>query len=168
MNDKELVKQLRVYSDSLDYPEAKNVLNEAAKRIDGLDPIEIEDIYLNMDEYARVGDVMKCFDGMDFGDDASWHAFLLMRWAIAKRSVPLNTILKEHGPKRETFTVIDRQTGEVADMEEIALHEEWANRLCYCDMEGWALTDSGSLLLVDECGNFEYASRERFEVKWDE
>jgi uncharacterized membrane protein YgcG len=75
-------------------------------------------------------------------------------------------ILKEqrHG---ETFTVIDTKTGEEADEYEIALHEDWAKHLCYCDMEGWAIENDGTLLLVDECGKFAYADRERFKVVWD-
>lgn len=44
-------------------------------------------------------------------------------------------LLKEqkHG---ETFTVIDTKTGKEADEYNIALHEDWAKHLCYCDMEG--------------------------------
>ena len=71
---------------------------------------------------------------------------------------------QEHG---ETFTVIDTKTGKEADEYEIALHEDWAKELCYCDMDGWAIMDDGTLLLVDECGRFEYADRERFKVKWE-
>ena len=66
----------------------------------------------------------------------------------------------------ETFIVIDNKTGEEADTYDIALHEDWAKHLCYCDMEGWAIEEDGTLLLVDECGRFEYADRERFKVKW--
>ena len=71
---------------------------------------------------------------------------------------------QEHG---ETFTVIDTKTGKEADEYEIALHEDWAKHLCYCDMEGWAIENDGTLLLVDECGQFAYADRERFKVKWE-
>ena len=71
---------------------------------------------------------------------------------------------QEHG---ETFTVIDTKTGEEADEYEIALHEDWAKHLCYCDMEGWAIENDGTLLLVDECGRCAYADRERFKVVWD-
>ena len=70
----------------------------------------------------------------------------------------------EHG---ETFTVIDTKTGKEADEYAIALHEDWAKHLCYCDMEGWAIENDGTLLLVDECGQFAYADRERFKVVWD-
>lgn len=71
---------------------------------------------------------------------------------------------QEHG---ETFIVIDTKTGEEADTYDIALHEDWAKHLCYCDMEGWAIEEDGTLLLVDECGRFEYADRKRFKVKWE-
>ena len=54
-------------------------------------------------------------------------------------------MLKEqkHG---DTFTVIDTKTGKEADEYEIALHEDWAKDLCYCDMDGWAIMDDGPLL----------------------
>lgn len=71
---------------------------------------------------------------------------------------------QEHG---ETFSVIDTKTGKEADEYEIALHEDWAKHLCYCDMEGWAIENDGTLLLVDECGQYAYADRERFKVVWD-
>lgn len=75
-------------------------------------------------------------------------------------------LLKEQ-EHSETFIVIDNKTGEEADTYDIALHEDWAKHLCYCDMEGWAIEDDGTLLLVDECGQFAYADRERFKVKWE-
>jgi hypothetical protein len=89
-----------------------------------------------------------------------------------KVSVPVSLLLdvlkllKEHRPG-ETFTVVDTKTGKEADEYEIALHEDWAKHLCYCDMEGWAIENDGTLLLVDECGQFAYADRERFKVVWD-
>ena len=68
----------------------------------------------------------------------------------------------------ETFRVIDSKTGEEADTREIALHEEWAKSLIYCDIDGWAIHEDGNLLLLDDCGRFVYADRERFKVIWDE
>ena len=62
------------------------------------------------------------------------------------------------------FTVIDTKTGKVADPYEIALHEDWANGLCYCDMEGFALMEDGSLILLDECGQFRYCDADRFKI----
>ena len=84
---------------------------------------------------------------------------------VIMEAIKLLKAQEHHG---DTFRVIDRRTGKEADTYEIALHEEWAQRLCYCDMEGWAIEDDGSLLLVDECGKFEYADRDRFEVVWDD
>ena len=65
------------------------------------------------------------------------------------------------------FRVIDNTTGKEADPYEIALHEEWAQRLCYCDMEGFAILEDGTLILVDECGMFEYCDPERFKVVFE-
>lgn len=34
------------------------------------------------------------------------------------------------------FTVIDTKTGKYPNLEQIALKEDWAKNLIYCDMEG--------------------------------
>lgn len=62
------------------------------------------------------------------------------------------------------FKVIDKKTGKEADEYDIALNEKWAEGLCYCDMEGFAITNDGYLILLDECGNFAYCPLDRFEV----
>ena len=62
------------------------------------------------------------------------------------------------------FTVIDTKTGEDPDLREIALNEEWANHLIYCDMEGFAICEDGHLILMDECGNHAYCPEGRFEI----
>ena len=68
----------------------------------------------------------------------------------------------------KTFHVIDILTGKEADPYAIALNEDWAKNLMYCDMEGFAIEEDGSLILVDECGRHEYCPIGRFEVVWDE
>ena len=66
------------------------------------------------------------------------------------------------------FWVVDKKTGREADMEDIVLHEDWAHALIWCDMEGFAILQNGSLILVDECGNYEFCPEGRFEiVKYD-
>ena len=62
------------------------------------------------------------------------------------------------------FSVIDTATGEYPDLWEIALKEEWAKSLCYCDMEGFAIEEDGTLILLDECGRHEYCPEDRFEI----
>jgi hypothetical protein len=66
------------------------------------------------------------------------------------------------------FTVIDKKTGKEADEYEIALKEDWAKDLMYCDMEGFALLQDGTLILVDECGRFEYCPADRFEIVFED
>lgn len=66
-----------------------------------------------------------------------------------------------------TFKVIDNTTGKEADVEQIALKEEWARDLIYCDMEGFALTEDGYLILLDECGHFVFCNMDRFKVVFD-
>lgn len=66
-----------------------------------------------------------------------------------------------------TFKVIDNKTGKEADEYEIALKEEWAKDLMYCDMDGFAIMHDGTLILVDECGKFAYCPSDRFTVKFE-
>lgn len=63
-----------------------------------------------------------------------------------------------------TFEVKDKNTGDYADIETIASTEEWAKGLIYCDMEGFAITQDGYLILLDECGKYEYCPVDRFDV----
>ena len=73
----------------------------------------------------------------------------------------------EQTAKVRPFHVIDKQTGKEADTWEIALNEDWAKHLCYCDMEGFAILEDGSLILTDECGRHGYCPEGRFEVVFD-
>ena len=63
------------------------------------------------------------------------------------------------------FDIIDAKTGEYPDLEKIALTEEWAQGLVYCDMDGFAVREDGSLILLDECGNCVSCPAERFEIR---
>ena len=65
------------------------------------------------------------------------------------------------------FKIIDKKTGKEADVEDIALHEDWAKDLVYCDIEGFAITEDGELILADECGKFAYCPDGRFEIQFD-
>lgn len=65
------------------------------------------------------------------------------------------------------FSVIDRKTGKVPDCEKIALHEEWAKHLIYCDIDEFAFTESGHLVLTDDCGNTAFCPPDRFDVIWE-
>lgn len=67
-----------------------------------------------------------------------------------------------------TFKVIDKKTGKEADTYKIALKEDWAKHLMYCDMEGFAIEEDGSLVLMDECGNVAYCPADRFEIVFEE
>lgn len=63
------------------------------------------------------------------------------------------------------FTVIDKKTGEYPDVEKIALKEEWAKNLIYCDIDSFAIMEDGTLVLIDDCGNIAYAPKDRFEIR---
>lgn len=65
------------------------------------------------------------------------------------------------------FTVLDIKTGKYPDLSDIALHEEWAQDLMYCDMDGFAVQEDGTLILMDECGRFAYCPEGRFQIVLD-
>lgn len=62
------------------------------------------------------------------------------------------------------FIVIDKKTKKEADEYKLALKEDWAKGLCYCDMDGFAITQDGMLILLDECGKYTYCPENRFKV----
>ena len=64
-----------------------------------------------------------------------------------------------------TFGVIDLRTGGYPDVERIALNEEWAKHLVYCDIDTFAVTEDGKLILLDDCGNVAYCPDGRFEIR---
>lgn len=79
-------------------------------------------------------------------------------------------LAKLRGKRKEVnletlFYVIDKETGKEPDLEQIALTEDWAKDLVYCDIEGFLLSEYGALILADECGNWAYCPPDRFEVR---
>ena len=62
------------------------------------------------------------------------------------------------------FAVIDKQTKKEADEYKIVLEEDWVKDLCYCDIDGFAITQDGNIILLDECGKYTYCPYDRFEI----
>lgn len=88
---------------------------------------------------------------------------IIHRWRECKTE---NAALRERLEKSVElpFIVIDKKTGKEADVYDIYLHEDWAKHLMYCDIEGFAIEQDGTIILLDECGQFVYCSSDRFEV----
>lgn len=63
------------------------------------------------------------------------------------------------------FDVVDTTTGKYPDWERIAREEAWAKGLVYCDMDGIAIREDGSLILLDECGSCVSCPPDRFEIR---
>ena len=89
---------------------------------------------------------------------------------IVERLEDLKDKIKNHKSinKKEIikgFTVIDTKTGKYPDVEKIALKEDWAKGLIYCDIEGFAILEDGDLILADECGNYVDCPLGRFKKK---
>lgn len=75
------------------------------------------------------------------------------------------TLNQPNEPLVTGFDVVDTKTGEYPDLERIALTEDWAKHLMYCDMEGFAIEEDGTLLLLDECGRQACCPEGRFEIR---
>lgn len=68
-------------------------------------------------------------------------------------------------PSLLKFDVVDTTTGKYPNWERIAREESWAKGLVYCDMDGIAIREDGSLILLDECGNCVSCPPDRFEIR---
>lgn len=81
--------------------------------------------------------------------------------------VPENalTLTPPSEPLLLEFDVVDTTTGKYPDWERIAREESWAKGLVYCDMDGIAIREDGSLILLDECGNCVSCPPDRFEIR---
>ena len=79
------------------------------------------------------------------------------------RSMP--TLTPPNEPLTLGFDVVDKKTGKYPDWERIAREEDWAKGLVYCDMDGVAIREDGSLILLDECGNCVSCPPDRFEIR---
>ena len=75
------------------------------------------------------------------------------------------TLTPPHEPSLLEFDVVDTTTGKYPDWERIAREESWAKGLVYCDMDGIAIREDGSLILLDECGNCVSCPPDRFEIR---
>ena len=75
------------------------------------------------------------------------------------------TLTPPNEPLVTGFDVVDTKTGEYPELEKIALKEDWAKHLMYCDMEGFAIEEDGTLLLLDECGKQACCPAGRFEIR---
>ena len=75
------------------------------------------------------------------------------------------TLTLPNEPSLLEFDVVDTTTGKYPDWERIAREESWAKGLVYCDMDGIAIREDGSLILLDECGNCVSCPPDRFEIR---
>lgn len=75
------------------------------------------------------------------------------------------TFTLQSEPLTLEFDVVDTKTGQYPDWEHIARTEDWADGLVYCDIDGIAIQEDGSLILLDECGNYVPCPRDRFEIR---
>ena len=81
------------------------------------------------------------------------------------REVIRNAPTAEHPT---AFHVVNKRTGKRPNLWLTARRCKWAQHLCYCDMEGFAIQEDGTLILTDECGNAAYPPHGKYKVVWGE
>ena len=96
-------------------------------------------------------------------DSAYWQAAQIIDMLVEE--LEKSTLTQPNEPLVTGFDVVDTKTGEYPDLEKIALKEDWAKHLMYCDMEGFAIEEDGTLLLLDECGRQACCPVGRFEIR---
>lgn len=87
-----------------------------------------------------------------------------MIWEMIRAIEEAPTLTPPNEPPLLEFDVVDTTTGKYPDWERIAREEAWAKGLVYCDMDGVAIREDGSLILLDECGNCVSCPPDRFEI----
>ena len=60
-----------------------------------------------------------------------------------------------------TFKVIDNKTKKAPNLNKIC-YEKWANHLGKYDIDQFAITEDGYLILIDDCDNLVYCPNGRF------
>jgi len=64
------------------------------------------------------------------------------------------------------FKVIDNKTNLEWYFSEIS-KEDWVRKeLIWMDLEGFAVEEDGTLVLLDECGRYVYPPEGRFSIHW--
>ncbi len=62
------------------------------------------------------------------------------------------------------FNVIDTTTDDEPNYWELSTEKWVEEHLIWSDIEGFAIEEDGSLVLLDECGNYVYCPEDRFRV----
>ena len=106
---------------------------------------------------AYIDDRAICFDGHP--------ETLLKKIQNFQPWYKMPTLTPQNEPSLLEFDVVDTTTGKYPDWERIAREESWAKGLVYCDMDGIAIREDGSLILLDECGNCVSCPPDRFEIR---
>ena len=67
------------------------------------------------------------------------------------------------------FRVVWAKSGKEIDWSDYpTLKWEWAKHLIYCDIDCFAVTEDGILILMDDCGNTAYPPVGWFKVIWED
>ena len=62
-----------------------------------------------------------------------------------------------------TFNVVDNKTDKEPNFENIC-RENWAKHLLKNDIDQFAITEDGKIILIDDCGNMVYCPKDRFTI----
>jgi len=88
--------------------------------------ISFEGTYLNRDDYVRIGDIMDCLSELVVSEDAAFQAVGLIEWAMGKRAIPKEALLKSQKPMVMT----------PAEIEQMKPDEDTDDNFCWIEYRG--------------------------------
>lgn len=74
--------------------------------------ISFEGTFLKREDYVNIGDIIDCLTGLTLSTDAAFHAVSLIEWAMGKRAISKEELLKEQEPVEpivSEYTALDNQ-----------------------------------------------------------
>ena len=159
---------------------------DALELLRGRQRYRARDSDLYLDYYARVGDVLDCFDGMDLSNPEVFHAVGLIEWALGKRSEPRRYLarimpieevagmvaLKRNAVIYMEFEPFTAQEGEVIGLNTKYMCFDVENSLSWDVCEGPRQGEKDSVALdeygiVWRCWTSRPTDEQRKAVKWE-
>ncbi len=78
--------------------ESARTIEDAIAVLKDFEHISFEGTFLNREDYVNIGDIIDCLSGLAWEKDAAFHVVGLIEWAMGKRAITRDEILKAQEP----------------------------------------------------------------------
>lgn len=79
--------------------ESARTIEDAIAVLKDFEHISFEGTSLNREDYVNIGDIIDCLSGLAWEKDAAFHVVGLIEWAMGKRALSRDTLLKVQEPR---------------------------------------------------------------------